>query len=187
MRDKILDATERLLARYGYAKMTVEDIAREAGIGKGTIYLHFPSKEEVVLSRIDRMVARLVAELRAIAASRKSPSARLRTMLVTRVLFRFDYAKGYAESMDEMLADIRSGLLARREMHFAAEAEVFADVLRDGFVCKDADEVAQALILATNSLLPYSLTARQLGRRAAVERKVHAIAALLIDGLRRKR
>ncbi len=36
MRDKILDATERLLARYGYAKMTVEDIAREAGIGKGT-------------------------------------------------------------------------------------------------------------------------------------------------------
>ena len=36
MRDKILDATERLLSRYGYAKMTVEDIAREAGIGKGT-------------------------------------------------------------------------------------------------------------------------------------------------------
>ena len=186
MRDKILDATERLLSRYGYAKMTVEDIAREAGIGKGTIYLHFPSKKEVVLSRLDRMVERLIAELRAIAASRKSPAERLRTMLVTRVLFRFDAAKGYAESMDEMLADIRGGLLARREKHFAAEAEVFAELLAEGFVCKDADDVAQALILATNALLPYSLTARQLGRRAAVEQKADTIATLLIDGLRRK-
>ena len=189
MRDKILDATERLLARYGYAKMTVEDIAREAGIGKGTIYLHFPSKEEVVLSRIDRMVERLVAELRAIAASKKPPAERLRTMLVTRVLFRFDHAKGYAESMDEMLADIRAGLLARREKHFAAEAEVFAELLVDGkrsFQYSDADDVAQTLILATNSLLPYSLTTAQLGRRTVVEQKANSIATLLIDGLRRK-
>jgi AcrR family transcriptional regulator len=186
MRDQILDATERLLVRYGYAKMTMEDLAREAGIGKGTIYLHFPSKEEVVLSRLDRMVERLVVELRAIAASRKSHAERLKAMLVTRVMYRFDAAKAYAESMDEMLAAIRPGLLARREKHFAAEAEVFAELLADGFVCKDVSEVAQALILATNALLPYSLTARQLGRRSAVEQKANAIATLLIDGLRRK-
>ena len=50
VKDAILDSTERLLARFGYRKMTVEDIAVEAGIGKGTIYLHFSSKEELVLS-----------------------------------------------------------------------------------------------------------------------------------------
>ena len=69
IRDAILDATERLLARYGYRKMTVEDIAREVGVGKGTIYLHFPSKEEVVLSHVDRIVDRLKERLRAIALS----------------------------------------------------------------------------------------------------------------------
>jgi AcrR family transcriptional regulator len=184
MRDQILDATERLLVRYGYAKMTMEDLAREAGIGKGTIYLHFPSKEEVVLSRLDRMVERLIAKLRAISVP--SPEERLKAMLVERVLFRFDSAKGYAESMDAMLADIRAGLLARREKHFAAEATVFAEVIAEGFACEDADEIAEALILATNALLPYSLTVKQLGRRAAIEKKAATIATLIIHGLRRK-
>ena len=48
-REAILDATDRLLARYGYKKMTIEDLAREVGIGKGSVYLHFPSKEEIAL------------------------------------------------------------------------------------------------------------------------------------------
>src|SRR5437763_1237801 len=43
---RILDAADRLLARYGYQKMTVDDLAREAGIGKGTVYLSFPGKSE---------------------------------------------------------------------------------------------------------------------------------------------
>jgi len=187
--DLILDAAERLLGRYGYGKMTMDDLAREVGIGKGTLYLHFPGKEEVVLSRLDRMIGRLTAELRAIAASPRDPAAKLREMLVLRVLYRFDAARGYAESIDEMLAAIRPGLLARRERHFAEEAEVFAALLAEGkrgrtFSFRDAGTVAQSLILATNSLLPSSLTVKQLGRRNAVEEKVSHIAALLIDGLR---
>jgi AcrR family transcriptional regulator len=69
VKDAILDATDRLLARYGYRKMTVEDIAAEAGIGKGSIYLHFSSKEEVVLSHIDRIVDRLRERLKETAHS----------------------------------------------------------------------------------------------------------------------
>src|ERR1041385_8959607 len=90
MREIILDATERLLARYGYQKMTMDDLAREAGIGKRTIYLHFPGKEEVALSSIDRVVERLLTELLIIAATVDSPETRLREMLKRRVLFRFD-------------------------------------------------------------------------------------------------
>lgn len=54
IREAILDAVDRRLARFGYKKMTVEGLAEEAGIGKGTVYLHFPSKEEAVLSHVDR-------------------------------------------------------------------------------------------------------------------------------------
>jgi AcrR family transcriptional regulator len=192
VRDLILDATERLLVRFGYAKMTMDDLAREVGVGKGTLYLHFPSKEEVVLSRIDRVVERLLVELRAIAAQKREAGARLRDMLAARVLLRFDRARGYAESMDSMLAAIRPGLLARREKHFAAEAAVFRALLdkavSDGtFGIADASAAAQALITATNALLPYSLTARQLGSRRAIEERVSTLATLLIDGLRSRR
>lgn len=189
VRDLILDATERLLIRFGYTKMTMDDLAREVGVAKGTLYLHFPSKEEVVLSRIDRTVDRLVEELRAIAASERDPDEKLRGMLIARVLYRFDSARGYAQSIDEMLASIRAGLLARREQHFALEAAVFVETLEEGkrakaFSFRDAKTAAESLLLATNSLLPAGLTVKQLGRRNAVEEKVSNIAALLIDGLR---
>ena len=67
LRTRILDAADRLLARHGYRGMTVDDIAAEAGIGKGTVYLAFSSKEEVALSCIDRMAEDLLVELRRIA------------------------------------------------------------------------------------------------------------------------
>lgn len=44
---RILDAAARLIAHYGYDKTTVSDIAREAGISKGAIYLHYSSKEDL--------------------------------------------------------------------------------------------------------------------------------------------
>src|SRR6266446_1048907 len=90
IRDLILEATDRLLARYGCKKMTMDDVAKEVGIGKGTIYLHFSSKEEIALARVDRIVNRLNERLRAIASSNASTMDRLRRMLLERVLFRFD-------------------------------------------------------------------------------------------------
>src|SRR5512136_504103 len=104
IRDLILDAVDVLLARYGYRKMTMEDVAAEAGIGKGTIYLHFPSKEELVLSHVDRIVERVAARMREVASSGLTPAERVRRMLSERVMVRFDAVQGYRESLSELLA-----------------------------------------------------------------------------------
>jgi AcrR family transcriptional regulator len=189
IRDLILDATDRLLARSGYKKMTMEDLAQEVGIGKGTIYLHFPSKEEVVLSHVDRIIERLKVELRRLAESDRPPSARLREMLVARVLFRFDSVQHYTESLSALLAALRPGLLARRRRHFEQEAEIVAGVLREGRRSgvfefgDDAAATAHALLTATNALLPYSLSARELGRREDVEREAGRVVNLLLEGV----
>ena len=45
--DRILDAAADLIMHYGYDKTTVSDIAREAGVSKGAIYLHWRSKEDL--------------------------------------------------------------------------------------------------------------------------------------------
>ena len=50
IRDGILDATEHLLARYGYRKMTVEDIAHEVGVGRAQSISILRAKKRVVLT-----------------------------------------------------------------------------------------------------------------------------------------
>src|SRR5215216_2368683 len=188
VKDAILDATDRLLARFGYRKMTVEDIAAEAGIGKGTIYLHFNSKEEVVLSHIDRIVERLQERLKEITRSDATAADRLRLMLLTRVLFRFDSIQHYTQSLNDLLAVLRAGLLARRARYFEAEAQIFAQVLTAGresgeFSFDDEHATAHALLQATNGLLPYSLSTTELGAREDVEQRAADVANLMLRGV----
>jgi AcrR family transcriptional regulator len=188
IRDLILDAVDVLLAKFGFKKMTMEDVARQVGIGKGTIYLHFPGKEELILSHIDRIAERIVAKIREIAGSSDSPDRRIRKMLVHRVLFRFDSVAHYSQNLSDLLSSVRTALLTRREAHFEKEAAVFEDVLREGarlgtLECPDPRTASFVLIQSTNSLLPFSLSARELGRREEVEDQVGRVADLLIKGL----
>jgi AcrR family transcriptional regulator len=188
VKDAILDATDRLLSLFGYRKMTVEDIAAEAGIGKGTIYLHFSSKEEVVLSHIDRIVDRLKERLKEIARSDAPAAERIREMLVTRVLFRFDSIQHYTQSLNDLLSALRPGLLRRRAQYFEAEAQIFAEVLADGIRSselsfEDAQATAHALLQVTNGLLPYSLSTTELGEREEVEKRAADVANLMLSGL----
>ena len=186
-RVRILDAADRLFARHGFRRMTVEAIATEAEIGKGSVYLHFASKDEVALSCIDRMVEQLIERLRALAARRGSALERLRAMLRLRVLHRFDYARTHSGSIDDLLAAIRPALLARRAGYFRREAEALEGVLAEGHrrgeVREHGRETARALVTATNSMLPYSLSVHELGRRAAIARRAGAVADLLVAGL----
>lgn len=187
-REGILDATDRLLGRLGYQKTTIDDLAREAGIARRTIYLHFASKEEIFLASIDRVVDRLLGELRTISASGGSVEDRLRRMLLQRVLFRFDSVRDYHESLEGLLAVLRPAYLRRRERYFLAEALILAEVLAEGIQrglvqVEDVHGAARALVTATNSLLPASLSAEELGSRESIEKEVSRVADLLLHGL----
>lgn len=190
VREAILDATDQFLARYGYKKMTIDDLAQEVGIGKGSIYLHFKSKEEIALSHIDRIIERLTTRLKTIVESDKSPEESLRQMLVLRVLFRFDSVQHYTQSLNDLLAALRPKLLARREGYFRQESEIFASVIIKGqeqniFAEGDAIKLAEVFLLATNTLLPYSLSVEELGEREEIEEKTLRIADVLLKGIRR--
>jgi AcrR family transcriptional regulator len=188
IRDLMLDAVDALLAKYGYGKMTMEDVAKQVGIGKGTIYLHFLSKEELVLAHIDRIAEAVIQRLLEQAASPDPIDRRLRRMLVLRVLHRFDRVSHYSQSLGDLLSSVRAALLVRRQAHFEKEAAVFEDVLREGartgaLDCPDPRTTSFVLIQSTNSLLPFNLSARELGRKEELEDQVGRIADLLIKGL----
>jgi AcrR family transcriptional regulator len=189
-RDAILDATEKLLARYGYKKMTIDDLAHEVGIGKGTVYLYFPSKEEIALTHIDRIIERLKSCLWNIAKSDVSPASKIKQMLIERVMFRFDSVQHYSLSLNEMLAQIRPKLLQRRKRYFAEEASILAGVLAEGsaagIFADNAEKYAEALVIATNSLLPYSLSTFELGSREEIKNKASSLADVLVAGVEQR-
>lgn len=60
---RILDAAAELLERWGYRKTTIDDIARQARVAKGTIYLHWKTREDLFLALIAREKFRLLAEV----------------------------------------------------------------------------------------------------------------------------
>jgi len=191
IREAILDATDDFLARDGYKKMTIDNLAQQVGIGKGSVYLHFTSKEEIALSHIDRIIERLARELKIIAEKNISPEEKLRQMLLKRVLHRFDSVQNYTQSLNDLFSAIRPKLLVRRRTYFETEARIFAKVIEEGqkskmFVDGDAPEIAETFLLATNSLLPFSLTARELGERNDIEEKTQRLANLLLEGLKNK-
>ena len=57
---RILDAAANLITHYGYAKTTVDDIARAAGVAKGAIYLHWPGKDELLAALLARELLRML-------------------------------------------------------------------------------------------------------------------------------
>ena len=57
--DRILDSARDLLLRWGYRRVTIDELAAHAGVGKGTIYLHWRSREEVFHAVSSREAAHL--------------------------------------------------------------------------------------------------------------------------------
>jgi AcrR family transcriptional regulator len=61
---RILDAASTLIQRWGYNKTTIDDIARQAGVAKGTIYLHWKTREELFTALLTREKLEMGTEIR---------------------------------------------------------------------------------------------------------------------------
>lgn len=86
--EEILDAAACCFIRRGFAATKMEDIAREAGVTKGTLYLYYTNKEELLKAVVRTVLVSKVVELEAIATDDQL-SARV---LLLRLLDRWQEA-----------------------------------------------------------------------------------------------
>jgi AcrR family transcriptional regulator len=126
-RTQILDAAARVLAERGYHRTTVRDIAREAGIADGTIYLYFSSKQELLLALIARLGR--FAERRADFAEHAGMDLRefSRTYMARRLAQVRETRRLFTAVLPELLADadLREAFAERvAEAYEAADAEL---------------------------------------------------------------
>lgn len=188
VREAILDAATRLMERYGYKKMTMDDIAQEAQIGKATIYGYFQHKEDVALSVIRRYQQSCHAQWEEIAATDAAPDVRMRRMLVAHVLFGFEIAQRYQKSIDDTLATLRHLILPQREQYLDRLALLLAGVLDEGcnrglFACADTRVAARTLLTCVSGFSPTNLSPRELGAREEIEARTHQMIDLILVGL----
>jgi AcrR family transcriptional regulator len=72
---KILDVAADMLVRHGYRRVTIDDVASAAGIGKGTVYLHWKTREALFGSVFAREIRGAIADL--VTALRADPTVAL--------------------------------------------------------------------------------------------------------------
>jgi AcrR family transcriptional regulator len=83
----IQDAAMRVIARKGMSAATMQEIAEEAGVAKGTIYLYFRDRDELVEKTFERAITQLHGKIDAAIGSGATFEEQLRAMLVAKIEF----------------------------------------------------------------------------------------------------
>lgn len=92
----ILQAAQDVLVEKGYHDMSMDEIAARVGIAKGTVYLHFPSKEDMVIALFVRDVQLLAQRIKAVVSEQATPKAKLASIL------RFVYGELFEKKMQTL-------------------------------------------------------------------------------------
>ncbi|HVB59918.1 MAG TPA: TetR/AcrR family transcriptional regulator [Ktedonobacteraceae bacterium] len=77
----ILQAAQDVLVEKGFHEMSMDEIAVRVGIAKGTVYLHFPSKEDLLITLFERDIRQLLETIETAIADQPTPRARLEAVL----------------------------------------------------------------------------------------------------------
>lgn len=90
--ERIVQAADSLFNHYGFEKTTMEDISRESGIPRATIYLEFPSgKGDIMMASIKRHLAKLLSDMRALAQQPNTSTLDvLRQIVVHNIMTNYD-------------------------------------------------------------------------------------------------
>src|SRR5689334_826203 len=121
----ILEAARTVFARKGYTDTVVEDIAVQAGIAKGTLYLYFPSKEQIYLAALLEEARKLDADSRAAMSAAVTWQDKLHAYLNVRL----HYFEAHQDFLRIYMTEFRSMCLmqgkpfAAEFIHLAQEGE----------------------------------------------------------------
>ena len=182
---QIIDAAIRVFARSGYYNSRVSDIAREAGIAAGTIYLYFKTKDEILVTLFREKMAHWVAFVRREIAAEPDAIAKLRKL----VALHFRVLEENPELAEVVQVELRQGhkfFRGASAQEIAAYFELIGALLDDG--------IAAGLIrhdvpvkVATKMLfgaMDQVATSWVLGKRAyRLTDSAEAVAAIFLKGV----
>jgi len=186
-RQGVLDAVIGLLMRDGVQGITMDRVAMEAGVAKGTLYVYFKNKEEILDAAIEASFEPLIVDLTGIMDADKAPDKRLE-----------DFSRRNLQFFDEQQDLIRILFYDRERIHseknrfndhrYLTLLSKVADVLNEGvntglFAPVDSMKIAAMFIEANMGMVMQRIRD---GISGDVEQDARQIMGIFMEGLRRK-
>ncbi|MFQ6092493.1 MAG: TetR/AcrR family transcriptional regulator [bacterium] len=186
-REAILKVSQSLFARFGLVKTTVDEIARLARIGKGTIYHYFSSKEDIFAEVIEKEANLLRERIKDAIDRERTPQGKLRAFILTRMNCLKELANYYSALKDEYLEHY-SFIETARKKNFEEEIRTVKTILQQGidkaiFSITNPQMAALAVVSALKGLeYPWVLD----NAMVDVEKSVDTLLKILFEGIERR-
>jgi AcrR family transcriptional regulator len=186
-RRRILDAALSLFMRHGYRKTSVDDVARQAGVAKGTIYLYFKTKSDLMIQAIieekKRYIANLKPILEAPSEQRLELYLRLVFVLINEMPLMSKLLRGDREVLlvlEEMDTDLRQQAL---DFQASFLAQLLADTNAE-YAQAPEELAARAQVLLGLIYASGILTDERIRKGLSVERQAELLSELIVEGVR---
>lgn len=185
-RERILDAASRLFLHYGYKRTTVDDIASEAGMAKGSFYLHFDSKEAAFGAASQRVCDSVLDMMKQTAASDLSVEEKLHKLFVDSSLQEWDFCH-QAPHAPELWSEVLAAAAKYTVPAYETARKIVADVIAEGQAngvfapAPDARTVSELLQIATQGFEPPYILIES---RQQIETRLPQLLDLFIRGMK---
>ena len=157
-RQRIIDAARKRFRHFGVRKTTMQEIARDADVAVGTLYLYFKDKDDLLVACTDEYVERHRRAARAILDSNAPASQKLRDFVLDRFRAAEATRTGFGHAA-ELTCEVLRVRPDRRLEEARMMAETFAQILRMGIdsgelFTDDPDRDARVLLFSLAFLFP---------------------------------
>ncbi|MFG1933238.1 TetR/AcrR family transcriptional regulator [Mycobacterium sp. NPDC048908] len=170
-RARVLEVAYQTFAAEGLG-VPIDEIARRAGVGAGTVYRHFPTKEDLYRAVIEDRIDRIVADGRDLLAS-ADPGEALYAFLRSMVLQWGATDRGLAEALAGLGVDVKTAVPDAEESFLGLLGDLLRAAQKAGTVRRDLDvRDVKALMVGAQAIQAYNAEAAD------------RLTEVVLDGLR---
>lgn len=128
---KIIRAATKVFAKKGFFNARISDIAKEAKVADGTIYLYFNNKFDILISVFEQEIGKLVEQVKALIAKEENPQKMLE-IFITRHLTEMKKNKNLAEVIQIELRQTNKVIRDYRNNKFSEYVDIISMIIKKG-------------------------------------------------------
>ena len=182
-RQRIVDAAWRCVSRTGYCDLRVDDICAEAGVSKGSFYLYFKRKNDVLFALLEEDAAEIEERVRSVALANRPGIDRLRLFAQTMLADHNDQGRMQvrADLWAEMFCekDVRTRFVE----HLDQRRRLLSDAIKEGIETGEfdggvpAETLARILLAIVDGLMLHAAASPESMRWAKLRQGVDGMLA----------